>query len=175
MFGGTGKYGTVQAEGAEQARIDAAILGIQAGSLDAARFLLGQASSDTSNYAKSATQTALSRMQLAAPSVMNQAQALGPMYDQADGLGVLTILSNLNIPFSDQYAGYSTTTTQPGSAAAMSLAAKLKQINPNATLPGGIPASIQIPGTTARVNTTTVLAGAGVIGAILLLSKHGRR
>lgn len=170
MFGGSGKYGTVNSEGAEQARVDAAVLGAEHGSVPAAQYLLGQAQSDTSNYAKQATQAGLSKLQLSAPSVLAQAQQLGPVYDAADGLGVLTILWNLQIPFADQYAGYNTTTTQPGSAQAMQLASKLKTINPNATTVGGLPASINLAGT--PVQTNTLLLGGALLAAIVFVTKR---
>lgn len=178
LFGGTGKYGTVQSEGAEQARVDMALLGAQHGSVQAAQFLLGQSLSDTSNYAKQATQKALATLSVSNPDVYAQAEAAGPQYDTADGIGVMQILLNLGIPYNGaaaQYAGYNTTTTQAGSAQAMALAQQVKRASPLLSLPGGVslPATVGIPGTQIRVSPLLLVAGA--VGAYVLLPKLVQR
>jgi hypothetical protein len=173
LFGGTGKYGTVQSEGAEQARIDAAVLGItKASSVPAAQFLLGQAQSDTSNYAKQATQTAVAQMQLQHPDIMNQAEAIGPQFDTADGVGVMTILLQNRIQFLDTYAGYDTTTTQPGSAAARALAQQLRTLPASGSIAGITSASVTIPGTTQQV-PIVLLLGIGIAAYFALTKKRG--
>lgn len=171
LFGGTGKYGTVQSEGAEQARIDAAVLGIEHGSVQAGQFLLGQHQSDTSKYAQAQTTAALNTMQTAYPATMAAAAAAGPQFDTADGVGVMTILVNLGLPFKDQYAGYDTTSTNPGSPAAMALAAKLRALPaPIATIGGTtIPGAINVAGI-GSVSTPLLLLGVG-LAAYSLYSK----
>lgn len=173
LFGGTGKYGTVQSEGAEQARIDAAELGISKGSVEAGQYLLGQAQSDTSNYAKQATANAVNRMQVAYPDIMAQAEAAGLKHDTADGYGVLSILLNLGVPFSETYAGYDTTTTQPGSPETRAIVEKLRTLTPFSTLTNAAQASVTIPGTTQKV-PIVLLLGIG-IAAYMAVNKAKRR
>lgn len=141
LSGSSHKFAGTSFEGAEQARADAGALGAAAGNVQAARYLLSQQKTNTSNYAKSATAAAIQQATAANPATMQQARAT-PLTDadkdQADGTGVLGILYQLKIPLTDPYAGYSTNTGGPGSSTAMGYAAYLRQLPPltSSPLPG---------------------------------------
>ena len=186
ITGNSHRFAGTTYEGAEQARADAGALGAAAGSVQAARFLLSQQKTDTSNYAKSATAAAIQQATAANPAVMAQARAT-PLTDadkdQADGSGVLGILWQLQIPFSDPYAGYSTNNGAPGSTTATQLAAKLRQLPPLAAgaLPGvsaiqSLPAApvtvapaqpiLNTAGLTQPLNTLQQLAAKVASGAL---------
>lgn len=162
-FGDSHKYGAPNFTGAEKARADAALLGIAAGSVLAGQYLLGQNKSDTSVFAQQYTTQILTQARGAYPSVMQQAENEGAVFDQADGTGVLTILLNNKIPFSGQYVGYSTNTgTLTASALASQLAA-LPALPPSSTV-GSMAAALTgvVPASSSGGLTTLAVVGGGL-------------
>jgi hypothetical protein len=145
------KYAQPQFEGAEKARADAAALGVAGGSVLAGQYLLSQTRTDTSDFARQYTQQILSALQsgqTTAP-VMQHAALAGPVPDSADGFGVLSVLKQLGIPFSEQYAGFSTDSGNGPAGATADVVQYLKTL----TVPSG---------TTST--TGTALSVAGIAG-----------
>ncbi len=173
IMGNSHKFGGSTYEGAEQARADAGALGCAAGSVQAARYLLEQNVTNTSQYAKSATAAAIVQATAANPAVMMQAKST-PLTDQdkdqPDGSGVLGILWQYKIPFTDPYAGYSTSSGAPGSATAMQLANELRQLPPLSA--SAAPAVNLIPGAAGGPIIPTALPG--IPNAITLVPQQAQ-
>ena len=137
LFGDSHKYGQPQYTGAEKSRADTYVLGIAGGSVLAGQYLLSQNRTDTSNYAQQYTQQAIAQVEAAYPDVMKQASMQGPVPDAADGSGGLRILLQLRIPYTSQYAGYSTNNGGPPTGSTLTL------VNQVAALPQpGTPSAI---------------------------------
>ena len=147
--GSSHKYAAPNYEGAEKARADAAALGVAAGSVLAGQYLLGQHRTNTSDYSQSYTGPMIDALEAKYGPVMTQANLAGPVSDSADGYGVLGILKQFNIPFSEQYAGFSTDTGQGPAGATADLVQYLKTL----------------PVSTGTTSTTgTALSVAGITG-----------
>ena len=168
ISGSSHKYAGTTFEGAEQARADAGALGVAAGSVQAGRYLLAQHNTNTSPYAQSATAAAISQADAANPIVMQQARGT-PLTnqdkDQADGTGVLGILWQYKVPFTDPYAGYSTSTGGPGSQMAMQLATQLRALPPIASGPAPSPVVMSSGTQTLPVVSQPTLTPADIASA----------
>lgn len=174
LFGDTHKYGQPQFTGAEKSRADTYILGIAGGSVLAGQYLLSQNRTDTSTYARQYTQQAIAQVEAAYPETMKEASMQGPVPDAADGAGGLRILLQLRIPYTSQYAGYSTNTGGPPTGSTLTL------VNQVAALPQpGTPAAIAGHAASALQagfsNPWLVLAVGGAVIWGVVEARHQRR
>lgn len=164
LFGGSSRFASAPYEGAEAARANAALAGIAAGSVESARYLLGQHQSDTSSFAQQYTAQAIATATSRYPQIMQQAQAMGAEHDEADGFNVLSILIQLNLPFNDRWAGYSTNTGSPPSGQTAQIVTQLAKLQASAPATG-----TGIPGLTSLGKSSVpVLLGLGLAFAYVV-------
>ena len=181
LFGGASRFNSAPYEGAQTSIINTYLLGIAHGSVKAGQFLLAANQYDTSAFSKTYDGQALSEAQQAWPLVMQQAAQAGAMKDTQDGYGGLLILSQLNVGYTNQWAGYNNNTGAPPSGATLQLVQQLAQLPGASGTPASVsPTNIGSAGTggVAGISTASMpmLIGAGILVALFVATRpKGRR